>query len=615
MQAVEREIVMAKNKGKDIDQSLQQATQLISSGEHDKGEAIAQAIVKSQPNNAQAHYVVGLAAYMRKLYPEAIKAFTKASKLAPGNPMIFSNLGESLRRSKEPEKALAAFQQTIKLAPDFNMGIMGVANCLSDLKQNDKALQAFQRLLAANPDFAPAYHYLGAHLAKQEQHKQALPMLRKAVALRENYTDAQMTLASTLESLDQVDEAVSIFKNLLQQQPDNLALLLNLGNITKTQGKMEEANGYFDRVLALDPDNLAVQYSLSHAKDGKEAINIEELEQRFEDPKLEKEPRRTLHFTVGKYYDDIADYPKAYDHFKQGNDMDDRIEPYNANSFSKGVDRIIDTFDEEFFKRRYGMGAESESPIFIVGMPRSGTSLTEQILSSHPQVYGAGELKNIGEIIRMFQQRLQGKAGFPEMFKGLDPITACNLGERYLRETRELSDRGDFARITDKMPGNTTNLGVIALLLPRARIVHCKRNPMDSCFSNYSHNFASVISYSRQLKDLGSHYSDYHRVMEHWKKVLPIPILDVRYEDMVADNEGMSRKLIEFCGLEWDDACLNFNKTERRVKTASTMQIRQPIYNTSVARWRKYEEQLQPLYEALGELAPQRQEDGSDLYL
>ena len=172
---------------------------------------------------------------------------------------------------------------------------------------------------------------------------------------------------------------------------------------------------------------------------------------------------------------------------------------------------------------------------------------------------------------------------------------------------------GDYDRITDKMPGNHTNLGLLSLILPRARVIHCMRNPMDSCFSNFSHNFASVISYSRKLEHLGAHYRDYRRIMDHWGKVLPLPIMEVRYEEMVADNEAMSRKLIEFCGLEWDDACLEFQKTERRVKTASTVQIRQPIYHSSVARWKKYEKELQPLYDALGDRAP-REVDGKEVY-
>ncbi len=598
----------------DDNQPLQQAAHLVSTGRYDEAEAIANQVLTKNPKQAQAHYVLGLVAYMRKKYPQAIEAFNKAAKLTPGNPVIFSNLGESLRRSGEPKKALAAFKRCVSIHPGFNMGMMGIANCLSDLKRNDEAMKVFQRLLAGNPSFAPAYHYLGAHLARNEQYKQALPLLRKAVALRENYADALMTLASTLENLDQVDETVTIYEKLLEQNPDNIGVLLNLGNIRKTQGKSIEADQLFERVLELDPENLAVQYSISHSKSGKDVDDVEMMEQRFDDPDLSDDQRRALHFTVGKYYDDQGDSGRAFDHFKQGNDMDDRIPPYEAEKFSKGVDRIIEVFSEKLFKARYGMGAESEVPVFIVGMPRSGTSLTEQTLASHPQVFGAGELKNIGEIQRILQKRTQGKMAFPESIRALDPVAACSLGERYLKEIETLAGSKEFARITDKMPGNTSNLGLIALLLPRAKIIHCMRNPMDSCFSCYSRNFGSVISYTRKLEDLGQHYSDYRRLMDHWHKVLPIEIFDLRYEDMVADHEGMSRKLLDFCGLEWNDACLEFQKTERRVKTASTMQVRQPIYSTSVAKWRQYEAQLQPLFSALGKWAP-RVEDGIDVYL
>jgi len=597
----------------DIEQQLQYAAQIISSGQYDEGEKIARNILENNSENAQAFYVLGLAAYMRKDYSVAIENFTQASKIAPTNPMILSNLAESKRRSKLPEEALRLYKRTLKIAPGFNMALLGLANSLSDLNKNQEAIKVFQKLLNSNPSFPAAYHYLGAHLAKQEQYKKALPMLRKAVALQENYTDALMTLASTLENLDQVSEAIHIFNQILEQQPNNIAILLNLGNILKTQGKTEESKKYFDQIQQLDPGNLALQYSLSHSNDGIDSRDLESLENKLNGDEISKEQRRTLHFTLGKYYDNNDKYQQAFSHFKQANDMDDRIEAYDSMGFSKAVDQLIATFSKDFFAQRYGMGVESEIPVFIVGMPRSGTSLTEQILASHPRVYGAGELKNVGEIIRQFQQRLPGKMGYPACFKSLDPITACNLGERYINELKELSNRGDYARITDKMPGNNTNLGAIAMLLPRARIIHCKRNPMDSCFSNYSHNFSSVISYSRQLKHLGEHYKDYHRIMEHWKKVLPLTMLEVRYEDMVADNESMTRKILDFCGLEWDDACLDFQTTERRVKTASTVQVRQPIYHSSVERWYNYEQQLQPLYEALGELTPRR-ENGRDIY-
>jgi tetratricopeptide (TPR) repeat protein len=587
-----------------LDEKLQEAAQQVAAGQFQEGEALAKKVLESDKKNAQAHYVLGLGHYMRKQYRIAAQAFKVAAVNAPQNPMIFSNLGESLRRSKQTEEALKAFNKSLHLLPNFNLALMGMANCFSDLKQNEKAIKAFQRLIAANPDFAPAYHYLGAHLSRNDQYKQALPMLRKAVALRENYFDAQMTLAGTLESLDKVDEAIQVFESILEHQPKNIPALMNLGNIQKTLGKLDEANEMFDRVLEIDPENLGVQYSLSHSVNGKEASNIENLEKRFDDPRLPKEAKRALHFTIGKYYDDKGEPEKAFEHFKQGNEMDDRIPPYKPEQFRGGVDRLMEVYTEDFYKQRKGMGCESEVPVIIVGMPRSGTSLTEQILSSHTRVFGAGELKNLGDIMRSIQSRFKSKAPYPNSVRMLDPITACNLGERYVAEVQDLADRGDFDRITDKMPGNHTNLGLLASILPKARVVHCMRNPMDSCFSNFSHNFASVISFSRDLEWLGHHYKDYRRIMEHWKKVLPLEIMELRYEDMIADNEGMSKKLIDFVGLDWDPACLEFQKTERRVKTASTVQIRQPIYSSSVARWRRYEEQLKPLYDTLGEWAP-----------
>jgi tetratricopeptide (TPR) repeat protein len=584
---------------------LEKAAQLISTGKYDEGEAIALATLKKNPQHPHAHYIVGLAAYMRNQYPRAVKAFERAAKLAPKNPLVFCNLGESLRRNEEPEKAFGAFKHGLSLQPNLPMAQLGIANCLSDLERYDQAGQAFHKLLNAFPMFAPGYHYMGSHLARQDKHKQALPILRKAVAMKDNYTEAQMTLAATLENLDKTDESITLFETILADNPENIAILLNLANIKKTQGKNEEAEKYFARVKELDPDNVALQYSVSHSRDGKEVDDIEVMEKRLEDSSLNKNEQRALHFTIGKYYDDQGASPQAFAHFKSGNDMDDRIAPYDPDSVSKGMDRMMAVFSEKFFKARYGMGAEGETPVFIVGMPRSGTSLIEQTLASHPQIFGAGELKNIGEIQRNLQLRIKNKVPYPESIQGLDPITACNMGERYLKEISDLAGaNGGFTRITDKMPGNIANLGLIAMILPKARIIHSMRNPMDSCFSCFSRNFGSVISYTRQLEDLGRYYRDYRRLMEHWKKVLPLEILDVRYEETVADHDGMARKLIEFCGLEWDDACLKFYETERRVKTASTVQVRKPIYNSSVSKWHDYEAELQPLFDALGKYAP-----------
>lgn len=221
------------------------------------------------------------------------------------------------------------------------------------------------------------------------------------------------------------------------------------------------------------------------------------------------------------------------------------------------------------------MESESELPVLIFGMPRSGTSLVEQILSSHPDVHGAGELDTLGRIVAAMPATMGDHAGYPEVAGMLDAATACKLGEEYVSRLRTHDAKA--GRVTDKMPENFLSLGFVALLPPNARLIHCRRQPMDSCLSCYCQHFTSIMPFSRDLTDLGRYYRDYERLMAHWHDVLPLPILDVQYEEVSEDQEGMSRKIVAFCGLEWDDVCLDFYKTKRPVKTASRMQVRRPI--------------------------------------
>jgi hypothetical protein len=254
-------------------------------------------------------------------------------------------------------------------------------------------------------------------------------------------------------------------------------------------------------------------------------------------------------------------------------------------------------FTPAFFAERRGVfGSPSDVPVFIVGMQRSGTTLTEQIAASHPQVYGAGELEHIRRIAGMI------KIGRPEStVRQLTSADSLALAGDYLRKVREIG--GDALRIVDKMPHNFQYLGLIAILFPKARIIHCTRDPMDNCVSCFTQSFTGHHGYNTDLRQLGLYYREYRRLMDHWRRVLPIPMLEIDYEEMVADQETQSRRLIDFLGLDWDPACLNFHETDRSVQTASRWQVRQPIYKTSVKRWKDYEKHLGPLKKALGELA------------
>ncbi|MFC1495144.1 sulfotransferase [Thermodesulfobacteriota bacterium] len=582
-----------------MEQDLALAMQHINFGRLKEAEALCGPLLEKYSLEPQVLHAAGLIAYKKMDFKSAIEQMSKAVQIDKNNPLYFGNLGEAYRRDRQFDKAMEVFERAIEIMPEFLMGHLGIANTYRDQGKHKEAISRFRLALAINPTFAPAYNYLGLTLIDLERVKEAIPLIRKAVALRPGYIEAQLSLANALEMDGQSEEALARYRDLLEKMPKHVGILNNIGNILKNLGQIDEAVDHFEKALELDQDHVSAYYNLSRARVGTDPEDLERMEKMVKDDRLVQEQHCSMHFSLGKVYDDLGDYDKAFYHFKKGNELDTRDKPFDPRMHSLAVDRMMATFNQEFFSGRRGFGSESTLPVFVLGMPRSGTTLVEQTLASHPKVFGAGELNNIGQLVSALPQ-LQGKlAGYPECATLIDAISSCQLGEEYISYLRGVG--GDAIRVTDKMPGNFINLGFISILLPNAKIIHCHREPLDTSLSCYFQHFAMVMPFSRDLSFLGSYYRDYKRIMDHWHKVAPLPILDVFYKDMVTDHEGMSRKIVEFVGLEWDDACLDFHKTERTVKTASNWQVRQPVYTSSIARWKNYDKFLGPLREALGD--------------
>lgn len=563
---------------------------------------------KQQPNDPIVAHALGLIYYMRQKYDAAIAKFKITVTQVTNNANFYNNLAEALRRKGELKEALDYFHSALLVQPAFPKAHLGIANTLIDLKRYQEARARFEFMIKLDPSFAPAYHYLGVMLTTLEATKEAIPILRKAVALKKDYYEAKFSLANALEQDSQTKEALQIYYELLKEKPNDASVHNNCGNILRTLGKLEEAEEHVRKAIKYNPEHVSAYYNRSAKHFAQEVTpqQLQRLEELILDPSISDEDRSNLHFTLARYYDAQKDYQTAFNHYKQGNDIDSRKEPYDHETQTKVFSIFKSFFTKEFFATHPHFGSSSETPVFIFGMPRSGTTLVEQILSSHPQVYGAGELKYISQVIQTLAGQFSNQAGYPACLNLLNPINSCSIGESYVNKVRNLvpGDKENILRITDKMPGNFTNLGLISLLLPNAKLIHCRRNPMDSCFSCFTQHFTQVIVYTRQLEDLGNYYQLYEDLMAHWHNVLPIPILDVSYENMVENTEEMTRKIIDFVGLEWDDACLNFHETERKVKTASLEQVRKPIYTSSVGKWRRYEEFLEPLKKSLGKYAP-----------
>jgi hypothetical protein len=316
--------------------------------------------------------------------------------------------------------------------------------------------------------------------------------------------------------------------------------------------------------------------------------------------KLSAPKRWALHFGVGKRFDDLAAYDDAFAHYRAANELKGGAAAFDPADWEQDISRIMATFSRRFFSERPGLGNDSQRPIFVVGMPRSGTSLVEQFLASHPEIAGAGELNDFFLIAGNLSAILGTDIPYPASAELIDEEAAHRLARGYLDHLRELAP--DAKRVADKLPGNFLRLGLIALLFPRARVIHCRRDPVDVCLSCYFQNFDERHFYSHDLANLGRYYRQYERLMAHWRATLTLPMLEVSYEALTADPEGVAREMIGFCDLEWDDRCLTYHERDHPIMTASVWQARQPVYRTSVQRWKRYEKHLGPLLQALEEM-------------
>jgi hypothetical protein len=328
-------------------------------------------------------------------------------------------------------------------------------------------------------------------------------------------------------------------------------------------------------------------------------VLVEPIEKIARDESKDDESRLIARFALGKIYDDCADYDEAFKNYAIGNTIKHRMVEFDAVEHSAWVDRVLAEYDEEFFRTHSREGNASTRPLFVIGMIRSGTSLVEQILASHSRVYGAGELLEITRLVTDLPATLKTTSEYPECVRQLDADTIRTAARKYLRH---LADRDDQAqRIVDKLPTNFLHLGFIAALLPNARIVHCRREPLDVCLSIFFQRFAKGHYYAYDFDGIAAYYAEYERLLGHWKKVLPIEILDVQYEKLLDDLECESRRLLDYCELSWEEACLAFHQSQRPVRTASSWQVRQPLYQTAKARWKKFDRHLDGLKKALSD--------------
>ena len=474
--------------------------------------------------------------------------------------------------------------------------------------QFDAALISYRRVAELKPDSAGAHINLGNVFMMIGQYESALASCRRAVEIEPDFAMAHNNLGNVLMVLGQYDSALASYHRALKIDPECDEALLGVSRLCMINGEMKEAEETVKKILEVNPNNLEARIQLTSVRKTQAGDeNLAALLKMEEDARngrvlMPYQDAISLHFTLGNCFDDLGDHDRAFLHFIEGCKLKRATFEYDAAQMTKQFDSVIRVFDQATIERLRGGGSLSNVPIFVLGMPRSGTTLTEQIIASHPEVHGAGELD---DLLLIALRDVAGTTGFPDNIRALDQANLAKWADEYVACLRQHAP--DARHITDKMPNNFWLIGLIHVMLPNAKIIHVNRNPVDTCLSCFTKMFSAVMMQTYDLAELGRYYVDYARLMEHWRKVLPAgAFLDVQYEDIVADQETQARHIIDFCGLEWNDACIDFHKLKRSVGSASMMQVRQPIYKSSVERWRSYEKYLGPLLDALGDLAPKR---------
>ncbi|TPJ28337.1 sulfotransferase [Mesorhizobium sp. B2-8-3] len=502
------------------------------------------------------------------------------------------------QQAKRLDEAQDLCFQVLERTPNHPLAlyIMGTV-CLG--YDDEAALRYFARAVGEEPR-NPYYHLsLGEAYGKLSEFSAAVKHMQYALEVQPDLVEALCALGRVYTQFDRPDLALPLYEKALKINRDHPKARLGMAAALTGLGRMDEAGVYLKEAIERRVDVAAAYHELVQSrKFTEESPELQSILGELGAPGLKSEAAQSLHYAAGKVLNDLKRYAEAFDHFKKAKQTAGY--KFDIDQYRRFIDLTIETFTPDLFADRSDYGNPSEVPVFVVGMPRSGTTLTEQICASHPEVHGAGELSKLRRVANAIG--LQPSASdFNKPMMTVTERLSKTLADEHLSYLRERAPTAQ--RIIDKMPHNFELIGLLNLLLPNARIIHCRRDTIDNCVSCYVLPFSSAHSYNTDLRALGLYYREYDRLMRHWNEVFPNRIFENRYETLVEDQEAQSRRLIDYLGLPWDDACLRFFDREGAVTTPSRWQVRQPIYKSSVKRWKNYESEIQPLIEALGDLA------------
>jgi tetratricopeptide (TPR) repeat protein len=584
--------------------------------------ALYQRALALNPRSAEACNNLGNAYLQLGSCEEAARCYRLALELRPDEAQIHCNLGNAQRQLGQFDEALASTQRAITLEPALSVARNNLGLVLAALGRRTEAVASYREALRLNPGYVEALSNLGSVLPELGQRREAMALLSRAIELDPKRAETHCTLGNLLFEFRRVEDAEASYRRALALEPGNamahaglgaalrmqtrateaeascraalaldphcVAALSLLGELRADQGQFSEAEGYFRQVMTIDPGYPFAYFSMATNRKmtrdetawltGIEALLARPLPLRHE---------ISLRYALGKYHDDIRQFDEAFGNYVQANELTKRYGVrYERQEVTARVDRIIESFNAASIRELQAAGDNSERPVFIVGMPRSGTSLSEQILASHPAVFGAGELAYWQNALASFQAAAARERAGAALISGMARDSLARLSA--------LSPAA--LRVVDKMPQNFMALGLIHAVFPRARIIHLQRHPIDTCLSIYFHYFSHLHPYANEFDNLAHYYAEYLRITDHWRSVLPeSALLEVPYEALIADQERWSRRMVDFVGLPWDPSCLNFHQTDRVVITLSKWQVRQKITSTSAGRWRNYEKHVAPL--------------------
>jgi tetratricopeptide (TPR) repeat protein len=527
----------------------------------------------------------------------ADEAFERSFALSPERRLMA--LAAEHQKEGRPKEAEQLYRRVLRQNPD---NVDALRLCALVAANDARELEAeglLQKAISLAPDYLAALLDLGRLRKEQDRYAEALDCFDRVLAIDADNVQAHFLRGGTLAAAAFTEDAIEAYQHCLRLTPDHLGALLGLGHVLKAVGRYQAAVDSYQACITQRPDLGESYWSLANLKTYRfDSSAIGEMERQLRDAELSVQSEVNFLFALAKAYEDRGEFEHAWSYYQRGNRRQRQEVNYDPVQTETTNDRLIAVFSHEFLRSHSGFGHPDPAPIFVVGLPRSGSTLLEQILASHSEVEGTSELPYIARLTNWLSRNRAGGINYPESVRELAETDFAALGEEYLEYAR-LHRRSGAPRFIDKMPNNFPNVGLMALLLPNAKIIDARRHPVDACLSCYRQLFAKGQAFTYDLGEIGEYYLQYQRMMDHWAQVLPGRVLTVQYEQVVNDFESQVRRLLEFCGLDWQPECLRFYASDRAVRTPSSEQVRQPIYDRSVGHWRHYEQHLGELLAVL----------------